>query len=77
MLTMNGIQGSCLQELLTSLAVARVQRVKSQSISLGIALGTRQSVLHTWQLTKQSKTGIRHCALTKNTQQISMIVTRD
>ena len=68
MLTMNGIQDLCIQECSTSLAVARVQRVKSQSISLGgwgSALGALLLALHTWRFTRQSKIGIRHCALTK------------
>ena len=38
MLTMNGIQDRCIQECSTSFAVARVQKVKSQSIYLDVLL---------------------------------------
>ena len=60
MLTMNGIQGCCIQECSTSLAVACVQRVKSQSISRMCS-----DVLALGGLARQSKIGIRPFALTK------------
>ena len=63
MLMKNGIQDRCIQECLTSLAVARIQRV-NLSPSL-LSVGALVLVLHTWWFTRQSKTCIRHWALTK------------